>query len=118
MTIRKKIREYSDRVCLAFGIQPITQTKGSSRNLAYNEWEHKRKGTSCKDKIRLEIDRLIATVKNLYELLNEFETMGLKSNEGKTFQSGQIGNNVLSEQKHLGKITPRKASFPISVDVM
>lgn len=73
---RKKIREYSDRVCLAFGIQPIVTKKGQGRNLAYNEWENKKRGTSWKGKIRLEIDRLIGTVKNLDELLSELEALG------------------------------------------
>ena len=73
---RKKIREYSDRVCLAFGIQPIVTKKGQGRNLAYNEWENKKRGTSWKGTIRLEIDRLIGTVKNLDELLSELEALG------------------------------------------
>lgn len=75
-TTREKIREYSDRVCLAFGIQPIVAKKWQGRNLAYNEWENKRRGTSWKEKIRLEIDRLIGTVKNLDELLSELEALG------------------------------------------
>ena len=82
-TTRKRIREYSDRVCLAFGIKPIMPTKEGGKSLVYNEWEHKFKGTSWKDKIRLEIDRLIATVKNLDELLNELESMGYTVKRGK-----------------------------------
>jgi len=79
----KRIREYSDRVCLAFGIQPIATKKGQSRNLAYNEWENKKHGTSWKEKIRLEIDRLIGTVKNLDELLSELEMLGYTIKKGK-----------------------------------
>ena len=82
-TTRKKIREYSDRVCLAFGIQPIVTKKGQGRNLAYNEWENKKRGTSWKEKIRLEIDRLIGTVKNLDELLSELEALGYTIKKGK-----------------------------------
>ena len=80
---REKIREYSDRVCLAFGIQPIVTKKGQGRNLAYNEWENKKRGTSWKEKIRLEIDRLIGTVKNLDELLSELEALGYTIKKGK-----------------------------------
>ena len=82
-TTRKKIREYSDRVCLAFGIQPIVTKNGQGRNLAYNEWENKQRGTSWKEKIRLEIDRLIGTVKNLDELLSELEALGYTIKKGK-----------------------------------
>ena len=83
-TTRKKIREYSDRVCLAFGIQPIVTKKGQGRNLAYNEWENKKRGTSWKEKIRLEIDRLIGTVKNLDDLLSELEALGYTIKKGKS----------------------------------
>lgn len=82
-TTRKKIREYSDRVCLAFGIQPIITKSEQGRNLAYNEWENKKRGTSWKEKIRLEIDRLIGTVKNLDELLSELEALGYTIKKGK-----------------------------------
>lgn len=79
----KRIREYSDRVCLAFGIKPIITKNGQGRNLAYNEWENKRRGTSWKEKIRLEFDRLIGTVKNLDELLSELEALGYIIKKGK-----------------------------------
>ena len=78
-----RIKEYSDRVCLAFGIQPYDKSKGKGKTIAYNEWENKKRGTSWKNKIRLEIDRLIATVKNLDELLNELELMGYTVKRGK-----------------------------------
>lgn len=80
---REKIRGYSDRVCLAFGIKPIITKDGQGRNLAYNEWANKKRGTSWKEKIRLEIDRLIGTVKNLDELLSELEVLGYTIKKGK-----------------------------------
>jgi len=79
----KRIREYSDRVCLAFGIQPIITKNRKGKNLAYNEWKNKKRGTSWKEKIRLEIDRLIGTVKNLDELLSELEALGYTIKKGK-----------------------------------
>ena len=82
-TTRKKIRETSDRVCLAFGIKPIQKSKGSGKTIAYNEWEHKKCGTSWKQKIRLEIDRIIGSVKNLDELLCELELRGYTIKKGK-----------------------------------
>lgn len=80
---RKKIREYSDRVCLAFGIQPIAPNKGQSKSLSYNEWEHKKRGTSWKQQIMLEIDRLIATAKNIDDLLYQLELSGYSVKRGK-----------------------------------
>ena len=75
-TTRKQLREISDRVCLAFGIKPIVTKNGVSQNVAYNEWENKLRGTSWKDKIRLEIGKLILKVKNIDELLAELEMLG------------------------------------------
>ena len=63
-------------VCLAFGIKPIETKRGASKNIDYNEWEHKRRGTSWKEKIRNEIDRLVGVVKNVDELLAELEMLG------------------------------------------
>ena len=79
----KKIREQSDRVCLAFGIKSIEPKQGVSQNVNYNEWEHKRRGTSWKEKIRAEIDRLVGFVKNVDELINELEHLGYTVKRGK-----------------------------------
>ena len=70
------IKEISDRVCLAFGIQPYDKSQGKAKTIEYNEWEHRRRGTSWKEKIRNEIDRLILKVKNVDELLAELEMLG------------------------------------------
>jgi hypothetical protein len=78
-----RIREYSDRTCLAFDIQPIPEKSGQSKSLAYNEWEHQKRGTSWKQKIRVEIDKLIASVKNIDELLYELELLGYTVKRGK-----------------------------------
>ena len=99
----KHIREYSDRVCLAFGIQPITPDKGKSKSLAYNEWENKKRGTSWKDKIRLEIDRLIGSVKNLDELLGELESMGYEIKRGKYISVKAPGQQRFVRTKTLGE---------------
>lgn len=82
-TTLKEIREHSDRVCLAFGIKPIDTERGTGRGIDYNEWEHKQRSTSWKQKIRLEIDGLILKVKNVDELLAELETLGYTVRRGK-----------------------------------
>lgn len=100
-TTRKKIREYSDRVCLAFGIQPINRKK-NSRGMQYNEWEHKKRGTSWKEKIRLDIDRLIGSVKNLDELLYELELSGYVIRKGKHISVKAEGQQRAVRLKNLG----------------
>ena len=102
-TTRKKIREYSDRVCLAFGIQPIAPNKGQSRNIAYNEWEHKQKVTSWKQQIRLAIDSLIGSVKNLDELLYELELRGYEIRKGKYISIKAPGQKRSVRTKTLGE---------------
>ena len=82
-TTLKQIREHSDRVCLAFGIKPIDTERGAGRGIDYNEWEHQQRGTSWKEKIRLEIDGLILKVKNVDELLAELEMLGYTVQRGK-----------------------------------
>ncbi len=70
LSTRKRIREYSDMVCLASGVQPYDKSKGKGKTVMYNEWENKRKGTSWKEKIRNEIDSLICSVNSFEGLLN------------------------------------------------
>lgn len=82
LATRKNLREISDRVCLAFGIKPIEPRQGVS-GIDHSEWEHKRRGTSWKQKIRLEIDGLILKVKNVDELLAELEMLGYTVRRGK-----------------------------------
>ena len=78
-----RIKEYSDRVCLALGVKPYDKSKGKGRTMAYNEWENKKRGTSWKEKIRIAIDSLLGTVKNLDELIGELEGQGFTVKRGK-----------------------------------
>ena len=78
-----RIKEYSDRVCLAFGVQTYDKSKGKGRTMKYNEWENKKRGTSWKEKIRIAIDGLLGSVKNLDELLCELEEQGFTVKRGK-----------------------------------
>ncbi len=82
LATRKNLREISDRVCLAFGIKPIEPKQGAS-GIDHSEWEHKQRGTSWKEKIRSEIERLVGWVKNVDELLAELELLGYTVRRGK-----------------------------------
>ena len=45
-TTLDRVKEYSDRVCLAFGIQPYDKSKG--KTVSYHEWEKRRQGVKIK----------------------------------------------------------------------
>lgn len=79
---RNHAREYSDRVCLAFGIQPIEHS-GRSKSTSYAEWYNRGRGTSWKERIRQELDRLVLEVKNLDELLAVMEEHGFTIRRGR-----------------------------------
>ena len=73
-TTRRKIREHSDRTCLAFGVPYIETNR--KRGMSYGEWLHHKQGTSWKEKIRREIDTLVLTSKNFDELAATLEERG------------------------------------------
>ena len=73
-TTRRKIREHSDRTCLAFGVPYIETNR--KRGISYGEWLHRKQWTSWKEKIRREIDTLVLTSKNFDELAATLEERG------------------------------------------
>ena len=73
-TTRRKLRDHSDRVCLAFGV-PYIEPK-HKRGMTYGEWNALRKGTSWKEKIRREIDTLVLSCKKFDELAAALESKG------------------------------------------
>ena len=77
-----RLREYSDGVCRAFGIEPSPNFKGTGRNMEYNEWEHMKNGTSWKEQIRQTIDELIGSVNSIDELLQALENRGYEVKHG------------------------------------
>lgn len=79
---RNHARDYSDRVCLAFGIQPIEHS-GRSKSTSYAEWYNRGRGTSWKEQIRHELDRLVPEVKNLVELFAIMEEHGFTIRRGR-----------------------------------
>ncbi len=79
---RNRAREYSDRVCLAFGIQPI-ESSNRSNSTSYAEWYNRGRGTSWKEQIRQELDRLVPEVKNLDELFAVMEEHGFTIKRGR-----------------------------------
>ncbi len=76
-------RVNTNGVCQAFGVTPTLNFEGKGRSMKYNEWEHKQNGTSWKQQIRDEIDKLIPTVITLEELLQALEERGYEVKRGK-----------------------------------
>ena len=72
----RKIREVTNGVCRAFGVEPALNFENEGRSLNYSEWQHKKKGTSWKEHIRNAIDSLIPNVSSFDDLLAELERLG------------------------------------------
>ena len=102
-TTLDRVKEYSDRVCLAFGIQPYDKSKGKGKSVSHHEWEKRRQGTSWKQKLRAEIDSLIGSVKNLDELIYELELKGYEVKKGKYISLKTPGQQRFIRTKTLGE---------------
>ena len=98
----KRIREISDGVCKAFGIDIHPNLTGKGRSINHKEWEHKKNGTSWKQQIRDEIDKLIPTVNSLDELLQSLEEHGYEVKRGKYISIRAPGQERFVRTKTLG----------------
>ena len=72
----RKMREVTNGVCRAFGVEPALNFENEGRSINYSEWQHKKKGTSWKEHIRNAIDSLIPAVSSFDVLLAELERRG------------------------------------------
>ncbi|MBQ4311425.1 MAG: relaxase/mobilization nuclease domain-containing protein [Oscillospiraceae bacterium] len=99
---REHAREYSDRVCQAFGIKPLERRKGG-KGIKYNEWEHHRRGTSWKQQICTAIDSLIPSVKDIDELYAELTARGYEIKHGKYTAIRAEGQQRFVRLKTLGE---------------
>lgn len=72
------------------------------RTMKYNEWENKKHGTSWKEKIRIAIDGLLGTVKNLDDLICELEEQGFTVKRGKYISVRAVGQERFVRLKALG----------------
>jgi len=96
-----EIREHSDRVCLAWGIQPIMNNK--HLGMTYKEWDARRKGTSWKENIRREIDTLVLSCKNYDELACALEERGYVFKYGTYTAIKAPGQKNFTRLKTLGE---------------
>ena len=72
----RRMREVTNGVCRAFGVEPALNFENEGRSISYSEWQHKKNGTSWKEHIRQAIDRLIPCVSSFDNLLAELERQG------------------------------------------
>ena len=72
----QRMREVTNGVCRAFGVEPALNFENEGRSITYSEWQHKKKGTSWKEHIRNAIDSLIPAVNSFDDLLAELERQG------------------------------------------
>ena len=79
----RQFRRNSDGVCRAFGIDIHPNLTGKGRSVDHYEWEQRKNGTSWKEQIRQEIDKLIPTVTTLDELFQILEERGYEVKRGK-----------------------------------
>ena len=98
----KRIREISDGVCKAFGIDIHPNLTGKGKSIKHKEWEHRKNGTSWKEQIRQEIDSLIGSVNSLDELLQTLEEHGYEIKLGKYISIKAPGQERFVRTKTLG----------------
>ena len=98
----KRICEISDGVCKAFGIDIHPNLAGKGRSINHKEWERRKNGTSWKEQIRDEIDKLIPSVTSLDELLQTLEESGYEIKRGKYISIRAPGQEHFVRTKTLG----------------
>ncbi len=98
----KRIREISDGVCKAFGIDIHPNLTGKGKSINHKEWEHRKNGTSWKQQIRDEIDKLIPAVNSLDELFQALEEREYEIKRGKYTSIRAPGQERFVRTKTLG----------------
>ena len=99
----RQFRRNSNGVCKAFGIDIHPNLTGKGRSVDHYEWEQNRKGTSWKEQIRQEIDKLIPTITSLDELLQALEERGYEVKRGKYISIKAPGRERFVRTKTLGE---------------
>ena len=102
-TTLRYVRKHGNGVCRALGITPELNFEGKGRSMYYNEWEHRKNGTSWKQRIREEIDKLITEVESLDELLQILEERGYEIKRGKYISVKAPGQQRAVRTKTLGE---------------
>ncbi|MBR0528249.1 MAG: relaxase/mobilization nuclease domain-containing protein [Ruminococcus sp.] len=99
----RRLREISDGISQQFGVKKNPKLTGKGKSIAYNEWQHRKNGTSWKQQIRDEIDKLISTVTSLDELLQLLKERGYEIKRGKYISIKVPGQERFVRTKSLGE---------------
>ena len=99
----RQARETVNGVCRAFGITPALNFENKGRSVSYYEWSQSKQGTSWKEQIRQEIDKLIPAVNSLDELLQALEERGYEIKRGKYISVRAPGQQRFVRTKTLGE---------------
>lgn len=99
----KKVREVSDGVCKVFGVEINPHLTGKGKSIKRYEWKQRKNGTSWKQQIRDEIDKLIPTIDTLDELLQALEERGYEVKRGKYISIKAPGQERFVRTKTLGE---------------
>ena len=99
----RQARETTNGVCRAFGVKPALYFENKGRSVSYYEWNQNKKGTSWKEQIRQEIDKLIPSVNSLDELLQVLEERGYEIKRGKYISVKAPGQQRFVRTKTLGE---------------
>ncbi len=99
----RQARETTNGVCRAFGVTPALNFENKGRSVSYYEWNQNKKGTSWKEQIRQEIDKLIPSVNSLDELLQALEESGYEVKRGKYISIKAPGQQRFVRTKTLGE---------------
>ena len=95
------IRRVSDRLCRENGLSVVAP--GAERGKQYAEWDAQRKGTSYKQKLKIDIDRLIPISKGIDDLLRRLEAEGYEIKRGKYISFRAPGQERFTRCKTLGE---------------
>lgn len=98
----RRLRYFSDGVAKVFGVYPHKNITGTGKAVKYNEWQHQKQGTSWKEQIRNEINRLIPFSRDLDELLKMLEYRGYTIKRGKYISIKAPGQQRAVRLKNLG----------------
>lgn len=101
----RNVRAIGDDLCREYGLSIIVpKPKGTNRyNTSYKEWSEKKQGTSWKEKIRLDIDKLVIKVDSLEQLLEELKKDGYEIKKGKYISIRPEGKERFVRTKTLGE---------------
>jgi type IV secretory pathway VirD2 relaxase len=76
----KDLQRHSDSLCVKYDLSVIN--KPVNKGLQYNEWQHRKNGTSWKEDIRNDIDRAVLDNDNWPDFVKQLKEMGYKVNAG------------------------------------